>query len=228
MIIKDIAENTPLKKWSGRSTMNSILKMPIETPENRFNLLLELVSYRGSLDFKRWNYKIPKIPLTKVQSEMMVAASYVHDKILVSNMIKNIAEYLSVEFESYNHTIDFKKISDYIEDEEEFSFLVKEWKLDEAFIPYSLKQSDGTEILIAEKNFLSKQKHPLLKELLMSIEIKEEEVPLLDKLNSQTEDKISMANKWIIIEVLNEFGKTGSVAGSDKLKELNKWEKQES
>lgn len=144
MFLDELAKAVKQKKWWNRNTMNSILKIPTGWPQERFALLVELLSYKWALKYPRWNIKQTKINPKFIANELYKAAQYMQNPTILSATLRNTCEILSHEFKELKINYDAIKKWD-----------IDKWIIvDKEFKNFNIQDQDDTEILITSQQDL--------------------------------------------------------------------------
>ncbi len=87
--------------FGGKKSMNRLLMLPTKTLDDRFTLLLEMLTFSGSLSYgnvedpENVDYEFDYNKLYKLLAE---ASMYINNPGIVTNRFRDAVQYLSAEF----------------------------------------------------------------------------------------------------------------------------------
>lgn len=204
MFLDDLSKAVTQKKWGNRNTMNSLLKMPIGGPQDRFNLLVEVISYKWALDFPRWNIRQTKLNPKFVTNELYKAAQYMQNPKLIAAVMRNICEILSQEFKDTK--IDFEALKKWD--------VEKAIKIKEEFENFTVDLPDQTQLLITDQTDVKNLWKEKLEFVFNNI-VPEEHKSIFEWMHF-------MKAMWIKIDMICAYYQKGDVIESKKLQECLK------
>ena len=134
--------------FGGKKSMNRLLMMPLVTVEDRFKLLLELLTFSGTFSYgkiedpENLDYTPEYNQCYKLLSE---ASMYINNASIVAARFKELIQYLSAEFiKEVGENGDFSYIPDiYIGKTKVIQFLTKKTKMDSTGTGYVFKAKSG-------------------------------------------------------------------------------------
>ncbi len=144
----DQAMEVHRKQFSGKKSMNQLLMMPTKTKEDRFRLLLELLTFSAFLSY--WKiYDPEKLDYEPIYLDIYTllahASMYINTPTIVSGKFTELISYLSAEFiKEIGDAADFSSIADvYVLKIGFIQFITRKTKLSSTDTSFVFKAKSG-------------------------------------------------------------------------------------